>query len=156
MLFRSWTLYLFVAMFLAIILIFGREKGLKAVFSLAFTLLCVFFLFVPLLLEGMDPVLAALIVVILSTTVTMCAINGYTKKSLLSIISCVLCCIIAGLLALWMGSLSKITTLNTAEAENLLFITTDTGLNISNLLIAGILIAALGAIMDTCMSMVSS
>lgn len=153
---RSGFIYTFVALFLIVILIFGKMKGMKSIFSLAFTLICVFFLFIPLLLQGMDPILAALIVTGLSTVVTMVAINGFRVKSMLASVCCILCCAAAGLLAYIMGRLTDITTLNTAEAENLLFITDRTGLNISNLLVAGILIAAMGAIMDTCMSMVSS
>ena len=54
------------------------------------------------------------------------------------------------------GEIAEITTLNTPEVEELLFITERTHFRIDNLLIAGILIAAMGAVMDTSMSIVSS
>ena len=46
--------------------------------------------------------------------------------------------------------------LNTPEVEDLLFITENSGFRIDDLLTAGILIASMGAVMDTCMSIVSA
>ena len=52
--------------------------------------------------------------------------------------------------------MGNITTLSTPEVEQLLFVTEYTDFRIDNLLTAGILIASMGAVMDTCMSLVSS
>ena len=62
----------------------------------------------------------------------------------------------AGVIAYATGAISHISTLNESEAELLLFISDSTALRVKDLLFAGILIAALGAVMDTAMSIASS
>ena len=153
---REIYIYILVMIFLFIIIFFGRMKGLKSIFALAFTLICVVYLFIPIILRGIDPIIASVIVVILSTLVTLFSLNGWSRKSITAGISCIICTLLAGIIAYFMGELTHISTLNTPEAENLLFISTNTSLKINNLFFAGILIASVGAIMDTTMSIASS
>lgn len=153
---RSSTVYFLAALFLALVLLIGRKKGVSAIAGLLVTLINVVFLFMPMLINGVPAILAAIIVVLLSTFYTMVVLNGFTAKSMIATISCTLCTAIAGALAYIVGDVSNISALNTPEAENLLFITEKCPFRIDNLLTAGILIAAMGAVMDTCMSLVSS
>lgn len=153
---RENYIYLLVIIFIAVVLYFGRMKGLKSIFSLVFTIVSIIFLFIPLLIKGVHPINASVITVILSTVVTMLSINGLSKKTMATTISCILCTVIAGIIAYIFGNVTYISTLNTAEAEELLFVTAGTGMNIRSLLFAGILIASMGAIMDTTMSIASS
>lgn len=142
--------------FIAMVILYGRKKGIAAVAALFVTLLNVVFLFIPMLINGVPAVLAAIIVVLISTLHTMVVLNGFCKKSLIAAICCTTCTAFAGFLAWLVGEIGGITTLNTPEVEDLLFITENTKFRIDNLLIAGILIAAMGAVMDTSMSIVSS
>lgn len=153
---RENYLYLLVAVFLAVVLFFGRKKGLKSIASLAFTILCVLFLFIPMIIKGVEPILAAVVVVVLSTAVTLLSLNGFCKKTVIAAVSCSLCTMFAGVIAYVTGAISHISTLNESEAELLLFISDSTALRVKDLLFAGILIAALGAVMDTAMSIASS
>lgn len=153
---RSNMLYFLTALFLGLVLLIGRQKGVSAIAGLFVTLVNVVFLFIPMLINGIPAILAAVIVVLLSTLYTMIVLNGVTSKSMIATLSCTLCTVLAGILAYVVGKVSNISTLNTPEAENLLFITENCPFRIDNLLTAGILIAAMGAVMDTCMSLVSS
>ncbi len=153
---RESTVYLLLFVFLAVVLFFGRMKGLKSIASLVFTLICVFFLFIPMVVRGVEPVLAAVIIVILSTGVTLMALNGWCKKTLIAAASCICCTLLSGLIGYLAGNTSHISTMNTGEAELLLFISNDTALRVQDLLFAGILIASLGAVMDTSMSIASA
>jgi uncharacterized membrane protein len=54
------------------------------------------------------------------------------------------------------GAIMHLSGFNTEEAENLLLISQTTGLLVKDLLFAAILIASLGAVMDTALSIVSS
>lgn len=142
--------------FLLMVILYGRKKGIAAVAALIVTLLNVVFLFMPMLINGVSAILAAIIVVLFSTLYTMVVLNGWCKKSIIATICCTLCTGFAGLLAWLVGYFGGISTLNTPEVEDLLFITVNTNFRIDNLLTAGILIASMGAVMDTCMSIVSS
>lgn len=153
---RSNMIYFLAAILLGVVLLIGRQKGVSAIAGLFVTLVNVVFLFIPMLINGVPAILAAVIVVLLSTLYTMIVLNGVTSKSMIATLSCTLCTVLAGILAYAVGKIGNISTLNTPEAENLLFITENCSFRIDNLLTAGILIAAMGAVMDTCMSLVSS
>lgn len=153
---RSNVIYFLTALFLGLVLLIGRRKGISAIAGLLVTLINVVFLFIPMLINGVPAILAAVIVVLLSTLYTMVVLNGITSKSMIATLSCTMCTILAGTLAYIVGEWNNISTLNTPEAESLLFITEKSSFRIDNLLTAGILIAAMGAVMDTSMSLVSA
>lgn len=153
---RTNLILILVMAFIALVIFYGRRKGIAAVAALIVTLLNVVFLLIPMLINGVPAILAAIIVVLLSTLYTMVVLNGWTRKSMVATVSCTLCTAFAGILAWAVGRFGGVTTLNTPEVEDLLFITENSGFRIDNLLTAGILIAAMGAVMDTCMSIVSS
>lgn len=153
---RSGILVFLAILFIGLVILFGRRKGIAAVAALLVTLLNVVFLFMPMLINGVPAILAAIIVVLLSTLYTMVVLNGFCAKSVIATACCTLCTVVAGVLAWLVGVIGNISTLNTPEAENLLFITEQTTFRIDNLLVAGILISSMGAVMDTCMSIVSS
>lgn len=153
---REGAIYTLLFLFMIVVIFFGKSKGIKSLFSLAFTMVTVIFLFIPLVIRGINPIIASIIIVILSTAVTMLSLNGLSKKTIVASLSCILCTIIAGVIAYVFGAITNISTYNTAEAEELLFVATNTSLRIRSLLFAGILISSLGAIMDTTMSITSS
>jgi uncharacterized membrane protein len=148
--------YGFFLIFFAVVAFFGRKKGVKAFLALAFTLVCVVFLFIPMLIRGFHPIPAALIVVILSTLVTMLALNGWSAKTIIASTSCILCTLAAGTAAKLFGLAAHISTYNTPEAENLIFIAQKTSLHLQDIIFAGIIIASSGAMMDTSMSIASA
>ncbi|MGL5617230.1 MAG: YibE/F family protein [Sarcina sp.] len=153
---RENPIYLLILIFMVVVLFFGGKKGAKSLFSLVFTMGLIIFLFIPLVIKGVNPIIASIIVVILATLVTIISLNGIKKKALVAISSCVICTIIAGAIAYLFGILTNISTFNTSEIEDLLFVARSSGLEVKNLLFAGILIASLGAIMDTTISITSA
>ena len=153
---REPVVYALLAIFLGMIIWFGRAKGLKSIFALGFTLVSIIFFFIPMTVRGVNAIVAATIVVIMSTAVSLLCLNGWSRKSLISGVSCALCTFAAGLTAFIAGTAAHINTLNTAEAELLLFVSQGTKLQIHHLLFAGILFAALGAVMDTAVSITSA
>lgn len=153
---REMALYLLVLIFMFIVIFIGRLKGIKSLFSLGFTMVCIIFLFIPLIIRGMNPIVASVIIVILLTGVTMLSLNGVSKKTMVACFSCILCTAIAGILAYLFGVITNISSFNTYEAQDLLFVAQKTSLRIKDLLFAGIIIASLGAIMDTTISITSS
>ena len=153
---REPVVYILLAIFLGVVFWFGRMKGVKSAFALGFTLVSIIFFFIPMTVRGVDAIAAATIVVVMSTAVSLLCINGLSRKSVISGISCTLCTFAAGLTAFIAGAAAHISTLNTAESELLLFVSQSTKLQIHHLLFAGILFAALGAVMDTSVSITSA
>lgn len=153
---REAIVYVFVGTFVLILWAIGGKKGFKSVVGLAFTFICIVFLFIPMLYKGYSPFLSAVVVGILVTIVTMYLIDGLTVKSISAILGTIIGVIIAGGAASTFGYFSKISGYNVSEIEDLVVISSKTHLNIGGILFAGILIASLGAIVDVSISVAST
>lgn len=153
---REWAMYIIVGIFVMLLVIIGGKQGMYSIISLAFTVVCILFLFLPMVYRGDSPILSALLVVFFSTVVTMYLIGGMTKKSFAAIIGTVSGVSLSVLFALFFSRISEITGWNVSDIEDLTYIRDQTGIQIDQLLFAGILIAALGAVMDVGMSIAST
>jgi uncharacterized membrane protein len=154
--YRAPLLYGMVGVFLAILWAIGGKKGLKSAAGLVFTFGSIVFLFIPMLYRGYSPMLAAILVVTLTIIVTLLLLDGWSSKSLSAIIGTMIGVVFAGLLASLAGELLHISGFNTPDSETLILIADNTGMSVGGLLFAGILIAALGAIMDVGITVASS
>ncbi|OON92442.1 MAG: hypothetical protein ATN34_01615 [Epulopiscium sp. Nele67-Bin002] len=145
-----------VLLFFVLIIWVGKFKGLRSVISLIFTGITVVYLMLPLLLRGMAPIVAALIVVFLSTLVTLCLVGGFSKKTFNAVIGTLAGVIVATVVAYVFGKLANLSGATMEETEALLYVSETSGLKIKGLLFAGILITSLGAVMDVAMSIASA
>lgn len=153
---RAPMLWLMIAVFVAVVVLIGGKKGLSSIAGLVFTMFCIFFLFLPMIYRGISPVLSAVIVVGITTVVTMVFIDGISRKSTAAIIGTVLGVVVAGVFAWVFGKVAGISGYNVSDIENLIYVEEKTDIKIGELLFAGILIAALGAVMDVGMSIAST
>lgn len=153
---RAPALYAIVGLFLLSILIIGGKRGLYAIIGLLFTFVSIIWFFLPALYRGWSPILAAIVVVILTTLVTMYLVGGFTAKATVAVIGTVLGVLAAGVLAWIFGKVTHVTGHNVSDIENLIYVQEETGIQVGELLFAGILIAALGAVMDISMSISST
>lgn len=142
--------------FFASITMIGGKKGIKAIIGLCLTLICIIFLFLPMIIKGYSPMLSAILVVILTTFMTLVISNGYTIKTLCAILGTSFGVAISGIIAYLAGELANLSTLNTSEVETLILISSDTSLQVKGILFAGIIIATLGAVMDVGISIASA
>lgn len=110
----------------------------------------------PLLLKGVSPIIAGILMAILSITVTLLLVSGINKKTVTAIFGTVSGVVIAGIIAYVFGKLSHLSGITMEDAESLMYIAEDTGLKITGLMFTGILVASLGAVMDVAMSISSS
>ena len=153
---RSTSLSIMVILFLLVILLVGGFKGLKSIVALLFTMICIIFLMVPLMLRGVSPIISAIIIAIISTSITLVLVSGTNKKTLSAIIGTLIGVLIAGVLAYIFGETTNLSGINMSEAESIMYIAETTNLKINGILFAGILVSALGAVMDVAMSISSS
>ena len=145
---RGPMVWLMAAVFVAIVVVVGGRKGISSILSLVFTMLCIFFIFLPMIYKGISPILAAVLVVAFTTVVTMCMVDGITKKSVAAMLGTIIGVVFSGAFALIFGQVTSITGYNVSDIENLVYVGEMTDIKIGELLFAGILIASLGAVMD--------
>lgn len=153
---RSGALIGIISIFLAVIIIIGGIRGLKAIVSLIFTIVSIIYLMIPLMLRGVTPIFSAIIIAILSVVITMILISGKSKKTIVAILGTILGVIISGTIALIFGKLAHLSGITMEDAENIMYIAEGTGLKVTGIMFAGILVASLGAVMDVAMSISSS
>ncbi|MDO4173990.1 MAG: YibE/F family protein [Eubacteriales bacterium] len=153
---REPVIYLMVGLFLLTIWLIGGKQGIYSIFGLAFTFLCIFFFFLPMIYRGFSPVAAAVIVVIASTLVTMYLVAGVSVKGTAAVIGTIMGVLVAGIIAFVFGKLGHVTGYNVSDIENLIYVQEQVGIQVGELLFAGILISALGAVMDVSMSIAST
>ena len=153
---RAPILYGFIAIFLAALCIIGGKKGFKAMAALIYTMISIFFILIPMIMRGHSPIAVTMFLVIVTTIACLIIIDGVNAKTLSAIIGTISGVFISGILALIVGKLIHITGFNMEQAESLLLVRGDGGLKIKGLLICGILLSALGAVMDVAMSIASS
>lgn len=153
---RDTYLYVLIALFILLLVAIGGWKGLKTVITLALTMFMIFKVLLPLMLEGYNPIILTVLVSTLIIIVTILIVSGINKKSYAAIIGTVFGVIIAGVLAYIAGKYSNLTGLSSNEASMLLYSPLDIELNFRHLLYSGIILGALGAVMDVSMSIASS
>ena len=110
----------------------------------------------PLFLQEYNPIWVTVISAIFIVITTFFIIAGINTKSISAIIGTTGGVLIAGALAYTIGSAANLTGLSSEEANMLIFIPQNIEFNFRGLLFAGIIIGALGAVMDVAMSVASS
>lgn len=144
------------AVFAGLLVLIGRRKGVMALIGLVYTLACLWFILVPMILRGADPVLVTVVIVALTTAASLLLLTGLSRKTLCATLGCVGGVAAAGLFAAAAGTISPINGFNLPEAEELVLRAADQGLQIRGLFVSGILVASLGAVMDVAMSIASA
>lgn len=144
------------AVFALLLIVIGRKKGLMALLGLAYTLVCVWFIQIPMILRGADPVVTSILIVALTTAASLVLLTGLSKKTLCATLGCVGGVAAAGIFAAVCGTISPLNGFNLPEAEEMVLRAYDRDIQISGLFVSGILIASLGAVMDVAMSIASS
>ena len=146
----------FILVFALVMILVGGWKGVKALLGLLFTLACVWFLLLPMMLRGISPVPATVAIIALTSAASLLLLDGPTLKTLCATLGCVGGVAVAGISAAIVGVLTPLNGFNTDNAESLVLQASDGGLQISGLLVCSILISSMAALMDAAMSIPSA
>jgi uncharacterized membrane protein len=150
---RSPMLWLALA-FTAMALIFGRLRGALSLLGLGVSLVIVLAFIVPALLRDEPPLAVALVGSLAVMLVTVPLAHGLGPKSLAAIVGTALSLLLVVVLADVFTNLTHLTGLSTEEAS--ILAVNDAGISLQGLLIAGMVIAALGVLDDVTVSQAST
>lgn len=142
--------------FVLTLLVFGGMKGFKSLVTLALTIIIILRVMFPLIIRGYSPIGVAVIASVVVTIVTLVIINGVNRKTFNAAVGTIGGVLIAGISAYIIINLSKVTGLGEDEAEMFMFIPNLASFNHRGILFAGIIMGALGAVMDIGMSIASA
>ncbi len=145
-----------IGIFLLFLVIIGGWKGVRAIVSLSVIIALIIYVMVPMLLAGYNAILIAFGICAVATMLTLIIISGWNKKTQAAIVGTVGGIIVSSIIAYIYGTLTRLTGLSSGDAQMLLYLPQDVQFDFRGLLFAGILIGALGAVMDVSVSIASA
>ena len=153
---RTPVVYLLLGLFALILIFVGGKKGAASLYALVLTFVCILCMYIPLLYLGINGILAAIATAVVILIGSLYLLNGWSGKTLCAIIGTTAGVGISGLLAMLAGSGANLSGYDMEEVESMLFISGRIGLDLKNILYAGVLISSLGAVMDVSVSIVAA
>ena len=151
---RDNQIFVFTGIFFILLLLIGKKKGLTSIISIISTIALIFFMLLPMILSGFCPIASAVLTGIISTVITIYLVGGLNSKSSSAIIGTSISLIFAGALSILTIYFAHLTGF--AGEENMFLYTTRPDLSFTGILSASMIISALGALMDTAVSIAST
>jgi uncharacterized membrane protein len=146
-------MYLTMVIIVLIALISG-VAGVKAMLALFFTLLIIFGFMAGFIIKGFSPVLLGIFVSLVVTLINLLMVAGYSKKALIAGLGTFSGVVLAGIFGWLATTLLHLTGYTGHESTYLQVMNAD--ISLKGILIAGVIIGALGAVMDVAISIASS
>lgn len=150
---RTMPLIVLGVLFVILVLLFGRFKGINTLVSLLFTCIAIFAVFVPSVLSGHNIYLWSILTCVYIIVMTLIITDGSDRKTLAAVIGCTSGVIISGLLTVISTAFLKLTGIST---EDTIYISQSFNIDLHALVFAGIILGSLGAVMDVSVSISSS
>ena len=151
---RGGPLAALVALFAVAVLAFGRFQGLRALVGLALTFVVIIGFIVPAILDGSDPVAVALAGGVAIMVLTLYLAHGLGPKTTAAVVGTTGALVVTVGLGSAFVELAALTGFTSEEAR--LANVEVGGLSLQGLLLAGIIIGALGVLDDVTMSQAST
>lgn len=152
---RSFTYAYMAILFVVVLVLVGMLSGLRALLGFGILSAVIGFYLIPQILSGNDPLtviyLTALIVVICLSIV----LTGFNRKTLLIIGSSLFGLLVSSIIIFLFGYISNFNAIGLEESNMFAVSTNLSGLNLLNIVYGGMLLGALGAMMDVSMSIVA-
>ncbi len=153
---RSTKIFVLIALFIVFIALIAGVKGIKSTIALFISIYIILFFDVALLMNGYNNILVTIFTVVLCAVYSLVILYGYTRMTLINMISIFTSFLIAACLVKIIGSVLYVSGHNMEDVETLLTIGNIWGLRIQDLLFSAVSIASLGASMDVSVSISSS
>mgnify|MGYP000932889257 CR=1 FL=1 len=152
---RDWYVYLLVAVFMLVLIELAHYDGLRAIGSLVVTLVLIYKVLLPLLIQGYNPVLLTGGIAVVVAFLVMLFKYKASSETWSAIAGTIVGIAAATGLTLLGGKWINLTGLS-ADEVGVLSILINGELDFTGLLAAGIIIGSLGAVMTTAMSVAST
>ncbi len=144
---RRNPIYLLTFIFAVVTIIIGGSKGIKALISLIATFLIIVYFILPKILNGANPFLISVIGSLTILTIIIYLTEGWHKKSHLAIISVTFSLVLIVILSSVFTAMTRLTGFAQEESVFLIGVG-QKAIDFKGLLLAGILIGAVGVLDD--------
>lgn len=151
---RSLPSIILLIIFIACILILAGKKGLRSLLSLAMSFVLLFFVLIPLLLNGYDPLWTTLLFGLCILFLSIFVTHGFNRQSMVSFLGSLSSIILAVILLQLALSMVPMSGLINDHIQYLNFELNDS-LNLVRIVSAGIIIGILGVLDDITITQVA-
>ncbi len=152
---RSDAIIVLAVLFCIMLVIFGRIKGLRTLYTLALTIGSIFFILVPAINTGRNIYFWTILVCLYITAMTLIIVNGVTKLALVGGIGCMGGVLISAAIYLVTDVFLKLTGY-TDECAIYIQGINDGAIDLKALVFASILIGSIGAVMDVAVNIAAA
>lgn len=151
---RTTEITIITAFFVLVVALFSGLKGVRSLISLVLSFFAIIFIMIPLLLKGVNPLIAGPLIAFLILFFAIFFSYGFNRVSKIAFIGTSVTVVITSILAFLSIKLFSLSGL-TDETLVYLSFAPDLDLNLINLLIAGIIIGVLGVLDDIAVTQVA-
>jgi uncharacterized membrane protein len=153
---RTTPILWIVAFFMILVLLVGRGRGLRSLTGTLLSLVVIFFFILPMIKARYDPVLVSILgsaILLISSTYL---VYGWNYKAHAAVLGMVLSLLLTWGLAALFVSWTHLTGMGQPEEASYLAMEIGTDLSFRGLVLAGIIIGALGVLDDVCVGQASA
>jgi len=144
---RRITLFVVFFLFVCMLLGFSRWQGVRALVSLAGSIAAIFFILVPALLAGWNPVITSVGISAIILSLVFFGTHGIKARSIIAFLGTFTAVSLTGIIALVSSDFMRLTGLSSDASVYLNFATKGT-LDLAGLLLGSIIIGILGVLDD--------
>lgn len=152
--YRAGGLYFLAGLFILLLILVGKKRGFLSLLSILSTLALILWVLTPMILAGINPILATILVCVLASVIAIYFVGGINAKSSAAILGTVLSLAAASLLSILVIKLASLTGFSSEQYLYLFSAVPE--LSFHALLASAMIIGALGAVMDIGMSISST
>jgi uncharacterized membrane protein len=152
---RTTPLFLMAMLFLGLVVLVGRSRGVRSLSGTLFSLIIIFFYILPQIIAGWDPVLVSVTGSIALLAISTYLTYGWNPKAHAAVIGMMLSLVLTGTLAWLFVGWTRLTGLSVEEGAYLVM-ELGQGINLRGLVLGGIIIGTLGVLDDICVGQASA
>lgn len=152
---RTSKIWILVSIFIIALIFVGRIKGLRSLIALSLSFVVITKYIIPQIITGANPLIITIIGSFLIILLIIYITEGFRARAHLSVISISISLLLTILLSNFFVSISRLTGVASEEVL-FLFNNNEISINLTGLLLAGIIIGALGVLDDVVISQVAT
>lgn len=152
---RQNSIYWLAGIFVLVVILIGRLKGLRALIVLCLTFFIILQFIIPQILDGKNPLFISIIGSLFILIIAIYFTEGFNRNSTISVIAITTSLVLTGVISIIFTNFAK---LSGGGDDDIFFLKELLGTNINTegLLLAGIIIGALGVLDDVVVTQVES
>jgi len=153
---RDGFLVILLGLLMLLIVLIGRNQGIRTMFSLILAGAVIYFIMMPLITKGKNPVLATTLTCAIIASSSLLIIVGPKRKTYSAILGTISGVIIASIIVIYAQERLHFSGLENAIAVDIIEATGEQLFDFKKLLLAGMLMGVLGVAMDGAIEVASS